>query len=551
MKRIIVLWEKYSQPKYLFLLALIVYTALLYKNPFSQRTLIANLEPYPDTIHYIAPPRSLLEGRGFLITRKSAGFSPNVPPLYSLTLLPFYALNNDPRMFYFANVSLAFASLYLFYLIVKRITKDKWILGFSLFLFATNYYLYWYPTLAMAENLLLTVFLSGLLLLLKPVSKKTSILAGLVGLAFYATKYVAGPLSLIFIVSYLIKSLKSKSKSKRLFIGYFLTSVIVAIGLLIYYEYFYQRHSGVTLNLIRRVSGSVIGVAGVDAGRRGVQTNAWFSPVYFSDNIREYIKLLKGESTRFLWDYRPVMHKLLLVSGYLGLIYGVVKGKFRAVSISVIAMLLGQILFASVFYVSDARYVYNLIPTVLFGIPLFFLSVKEFLKKYRIVKYFPILVLLAFFAYSGLNFNALKKQVAINLRYSEVPWYYVSILRLNEYFTDERIDENKPFVITSLVPHYVDLFSNGNYELLPLTDQGPFWGQKHIVYGDHDYSDLLGLYEGLLEEGEQVYFASYGLGNEGYLHAAFRRIQEKFLIEEVFSGCHTQCKIYKLELKDV
>src|SRR3989339_1452467 len=77
---------------------------LLAKNPFSSRTLIPNFEPFPDTFHYITSARCLLKGEGFRICRNGEGVRPAVPPLYSISLLPFLAVFDDARMFYVGNV---------------------------------------------------------------------------------------------------------------------------------------------------------------------------------------------------------------------------------------------------------------------------------------------------------------------------------------------------------------------------------------------------------------------------------------------------------------
>ena len=53
----------------LLLFNLLTFTLLLLKNPFSERNLISNLEPYPDTIHYINPALSFIKGNGFIVER--------------------------------------------------------------------------------------------------------------------------------------------------------------------------------------------------------------------------------------------------------------------------------------------------------------------------------------------------------------------------------------------------------------------------------------------------------------------------------------------------
>ena len=98
----------------------LLFALLIYKNPFSQRTLIPNFEPFPDTFHYINPALSLLKGNGFSINRDGRVIRPNVPPLYSLSLIPAFAIKLDPRISYYSNAALAFISLFLFWSILKN-----------------------------------------------------------------------------------------------------------------------------------------------------------------------------------------------------------------------------------------------------------------------------------------------------------------------------------------------------------------------------------------------------------------------------------------------
>jgi hypothetical protein len=143
----------------------------------------------------------------------------------------------------------------------------------------------------------------------------------------------------------------------------------------------------------------------------------------------------------------------------------------------------------------------------------------------------------------------IKSQIVINLKYAETPWYYISVLKLNDYFSKEKItDGSKPVVISPMVPYYIDFYSNGNYQLLPLSVDQEFRLNKEEAWGYYDYSNLHNLYENFIKEGKQVYVARYGLGNESYLNNAFKDLENDFRLTEVYSGCYSQCNIYKLDL---
>jgi hypothetical protein len=522
--------------KYLWLINFVIFVFLLARNPFGQRTLIPNLEPYPDTFHYIVPARNFVQGGDFAIARGFGSLKPGVPPLYSLTLLPFYFLNSDARMFYIANVMLSLASFYLFYLILKKVSTNFWLVSFALFLFATNFFIYWYPQWAMAENLILPLFLAGMLLLLEKVSMRNTVLAGLVAVSFYAAKYAAVPLSGMFFVFYLLKILFTKNLQKtrkKIFATYLVSFGIAAFLLLIYLQ----------IVLGTNPFASLIGIANSlffesTTSGSGQAGTSWFSFVYISKNLPLYLRGLAGNPARFMWDFTPILPKWLALLGILGLVWGVFFKKFRFLALALIFLSLGQVVFISSFYSVDMRYIYPAIPTLLFGVALFF----SLLDK----RVLYLVLALAFLFYFATNALRLKNQVVLNLKYAETPWSYISVLKLNEFFSDAVVGGERPIVISPLPPFYIDFFSNGNYDPLPLSSAQEFRSDRHLVWGPGDYSDLHELYKSYLREGRQVYVATYGLGIEGYLHAAFTDLNKDFKLTEVDNDCWEQCRIYRV-----
>src|SRR5581483_3848116 len=228
---------EFIKPNIAFIVCLFIFALLLARNPFSTRNLIPNFEPSPDAIYYVNTARSLLNGQGFEVSRNGRGFIPYVPPLYSLSFLPIFALNNDPRLFYVMNVLLMLSSFVLLYLIVKKITDNTWIISFVLFLFVTNFYIYWYPTLAMAENLILPLFLASILLLMTKISYKNIVLAAIIDVAFYATKYEAISLSGIYFLIYIFKLFRSRESRYKFKLMIFIIIFVILFGSFSLYEY--------------------------------------------------------------------------------------------------------------------------------------------------------------------------------------------------------------------------------------------------------------------------------------------------------------------------
>ena len=200
--------------KIIFFGCLLVFCLLLYKDVFSERTLIPNFEPFPDAFHYVIPARNLIQGGGFNVSREGRVIKSQVGPLYSISLLPMFFINSDPRMFYFTNIIIALLSFGLFYKILFKITQNSLILFITLFLYSTNYYLYWYPTLAMAENLMILLFLGATYLIILPVKINKLLVATIIALSFYLTKYASAPLTALYICIYGLKTFIFKKEKK-------------------------------------------------------------------------------------------------------------------------------------------------------------------------------------------------------------------------------------------------------------------------------------------------------------------------------------------------
>ena len=189
-----------------FFFCFFLFLLLLFRNPFSERTLIPNFEPYPDTFHYVTSAMDFFKNGGkLMLGREGVNVTSTVSPLYSFILVPAFLIFPEPRIFYFVNAILAFGSFIFFYLILRKIINIQWLLALPVFLYVSNYFIYWYPTLAMSENLLLLLFLIGTFLIVSSGSLKNKVVAGFITVSFYATKIAAVPFLFTYLISYLFK----------------------------------------------------------------------------------------------------------------------------------------------------------------------------------------------------------------------------------------------------------------------------------------------------------------------------------------------------------
>lgn len=547
-------WKKIKLLLNIFIV--ILFALLLYKDPFSQRTLIPNLEPYPDTFNYITPALNLIHGNGFNMNREGRVVKPSVPPLYSLSLIPLFYIKQDPRMAYYTNVVLAFTSLFFFWAILKKISKYKLIVYTILILYITNYFLYWVPSIIMAENLILTLSLAAFYFLLSEISLFNSAIISLVAVGLYATKFATIPIATLIAVLYLIKIWGYKITSSRKFkvTIFFIFNSIIFYSLLAIGEWLSKGSNifiqiyGSILHIYHSIIQSIIG-SKVDGGSSITYISSWFGIEYIGDNFPNYLKSILGSPNRFLWDSTPLLPNFVAIPGLVGIFLSLLIKKYRFLASILILLIFGLIAFMSTFYSFDARYIYIAIPSILIGFGLFLTILENKVLKWKILFNFLILIFICLYLIS--NFTRIKSQISLNLRYAETPWNYIAVLKMNEYFTkDKIIDSKKPVLISALPPFLIDYYSNGNYTLLPLSYEQEFRGIKELVWGPNDYSDLPKLYIKYLKEGFDVFVSRAGLGNEGYTNRDFNTIVSEFDTQLVLSGCYDQCSIYSIKIKD-
>ncbi len=518
----------------------LLFSLLLFRNPYSSRTLIPNLEPFPDAFYYTTTPRCFLQNKGWAMCRlhnnEIEGIKPVVPPAYSLSLLTAYLVNPDVRTFYFINVLLSFLSLFLIYKISLNFFKDKIIVGVLLLIYITTYFTYWFPTLAMAENLLIPLFLFSILLMQSKVTTKNSILIGLTAGSFYATKFAFAPLTILLPLIYVIKIINTrgvilKNKVKQTILT--LMPVTIILFNLVGYK--------LIVNILDQLFNKVIKT---NNSKKEIN-NSYFSLSYFSKYIKEYSNALVGKSQRFLWDNTPLLEKWISFSALFGLITSFKYREYKLTKIYLILAIATQLLFISTFYVVDIRYVYHFLPILILGFGFFLNLLKKSVLKNKLN--FNSFIVMILIIYLGSNFIRLKSAIMINLKYSETPWWYLSQLEMNNYFKNVSYNNKKPILITLASPYLTDNYSNNSYTTLPLNDQQDFKNNMEKIWGQNNYDDLIILYKQKLKENNQVYITNYGVNAANHFKHSYQQIKDNFNLTLVQSGCYNLCNIYQLD----
>lgn len=513
-----------------FTIPLLIFIALLARNPFSERTLIPNFEPFPDSFHYVLPARCFISMNQWNLCRPTTpGRNSDVAPLYSVVLIPFYLISLDPRMFYFANLALAITSFVLLHLILKKSKIRQLIIFAVLLLTATSYHFYWYPTLAMAENLIIFLFLLSIWLLFTK-HWLLKILGIFVALSFYGTKYAFAPLTVVFLGLHGISMWQYRKKlpPRLLYVG----AAIAIIGLVV----LLQSRSALSLFTSKFFA--------LTLTEQELQ-KTWFSLAYIPWHLPKYLGSLVGQPTLVLWDTRPLLPWFFSLIGMGGLLWGVIVKKYRLLSATILISILFQFLFISTFYAYDSRYTIHVLYGLLIGLGIGLNLIVETVPKYK--KLLLLIITSATLLYLFALTPVLRKQLAINLKYAETPWYYVATKHIDGVVSQSQTDT----VLAAAFPvYFFDFFAKGTYTVLPVSVEQER-SEKPVVYGtQYTYDDLPALYEELLQQGKTVYLSNYGLGNQGYMHEAYAAITERMNADLISEGCHGACNVYKLRLKE-
>lgn len=502
---------------------LLIYLALAFKDPFSNRSLIPNLEPYNDTLYYSLPVINLLKGNGFKMLAFGKEAPNLVPPLYSFYLLPFFAAaNNNIRVFYLANLILMFGIIVLFYKISQKVFKEKLISLFLGFFLVTNFYFFNLPSLLMAESISLFFSTLGFYLLISEKNKLNLILASWIGVCLVLAKTSNLPVAASFYLLYLL-ALLSRSEIKKL--KYFICYLsLPAILYLVYFKFIYMANDYFN------------------------EMSSAFSKNYFVANFKFYLNSIMGKDTRYLWYQEKYASKIGFILLILGTIFGLLIKNNRKTLAYCYSFILSLVIFMSFFYYPDSRYILITLPMMIF--PIGFL-LKFLIKRSKFVFLgFSLIVIgyyLLFNSYDTIhgdkNLIFFKKKIALNFKYKEDPWNYFTLENANNYLKDK---PGNNYLATFLSPFYAALLINNSYQYL--TAQSDFNSAVMPIFKQICPSkNLVICYTKILNEGDNIYYTSYFY--KGY-EKDLDLIEKYFEKTLVKKGCSGVCNLYKLSLKN-
>lgn len=522
------------------ILAIGVFLVLSWKNPYGTSSLIGNFDPFPDSLHYVVPAKNFVAGSGFSFAREGGETTIGVPPLYSLTLIPIYLLNNDARSYYFANLILGVISIILLFKISQKLTKSAWMTGLLLFTYVTSFVIYWQTSLAMAENVLLPICLASLYLALQPLKTKNLILATLLAVACYGSKYVSLPITGVFLLFWLWRIWTEQKKSKRL--GSVLLLITLASITFLFFNG--QQFFNYISQLFQR---------NLHNDLQAQEQTSWLSLQYFSESFPKYFSALMGAPIYNLWYTKAILPIGLAAFVLVWCLYALFKlPKKRKLVTLLLTLSIAQLAFLSVILMIEGRYAFVFIPIIFTGTAamlgwLVEKSKKKFSQRTNNLMQIGFVGLLAGLLLLS-NFKDLKTQLLLNFKGGEMPWWQVGVQAADQFLQTEMEKTNqKPIIISSLSPFVWDFYKQSDYAVLPLsTNQSMV--EENIWGEDFDPNQLMDYYQEQLRAGRIIYLTTVGFGrNDWPILEEYKA--NGFELKLLKEDCVGACKIFKLELK--
>lgn len=511
------------------LFLLVIYLPFAWKDVFSDRWLGPNLEPYPDTLYYLSPAWNLVRGNGFGMFFEGLEFKWITPPLYSLFVSIFFWLFKDVRSFFFLNLGFMLSSIYLFTRILwvklslPRMQKLL-IIGLFGIILTTNFYFYVLPGMALAENPTLFFTLLGVYWLsLKPKKSLAYALAMLPAALMLVKLANLGIAMGLGLATLLWLGLKNK---RTVWLAWFSGSLMAA-GIL----------------------GLFLWKSGILIPQRSTAIETPFSLSYFWNNLQFYVLSLLGKPTLFLWFrerlYHPFVGSGLAILSFLATFLP----KYRSYAVSLLLIIIGQVVFMSLFYVGDFRYILAVVPMLYLVAALGYGAFTAGLKlRWHFV--LITIIMLFYFCLPGAkigepNIITLRTQAVLNLKYAETPWNYLAVANFNQYF------KNRPgsYLLTYLPPFYIDLYRTANYHFLPASQVQNFVNGPEGWLKKKGISQLTDHYDRLLRAGERVYISNSYVNNLGSWVLEYEQLKKWYNFNLVHKGCLESCNIYRITRK--
>lgn len=182
---------------------------------------------------------------------------------------------------------------------------------------------------------------------------------------------------------------------------------------------------------------------------------------------------------------------------------------------------------------------------IIVGFPLISLGFLRVLKHQLIQThlstqkgFFTTLTLLLIVSFFSSNITTRFRNISPNFAYAAVQLANNFIISTN----------TSSYLITTLNPYFVDLYSSNNYSLLPLSKAQEYASSFAQVWGVSNSTTLQHAYDSLLRFGSQIFVSDYGI----YAHPAYTKdfliLKQSYDLAYTSLGCNETCNLYAVQL---
>ncbi len=505
-------------PYFVAILGVIIVLAV---NPFSDHHSFLNLEPYPDGLFYVIPAWRVTQGESFAVQRPVGQvIKARVMPLYSVVLIPSLSIWHHPGMVYVTNLLLCIISVIGIGQLSSRLKASPFTQAMVMMLYLCNAVVVWLPSLPMAENLGLALFVWSLVgASAMPHHKmQLSVTAILIGLLVLTKHIFIGP-AVLLALYVVFKTWRSKQRELLvlLFAWWLVLGIMFAL-----YMYWLAQPPLMTLQYLRE--------SGVSF--------TFYSVSFVIPQIIGYLKLIVGFPVTLLWQKVSILHMGYVILAGWGIYQARRSPALFEIQLVLVAVLIAQLPLLVIFYTFDARYLILAIPIL---VTLAGIALQRLKKHWQLA-----MVLLLVFSLCVCQRSLWREVISSNIFNRSQAWQYEAVRAL-----DLRLQaENDVVLISSLPPYLFDIYSTTRYRLLPLSVHQEFLEKGYDAWGiPATTKDLTELYTAELLRGNKLYVTTAYMTAESTFSADFSSLKDNFELSQIADDCMGTCALYRLQLK--
>ncbi|MFZ1721200.1 MAG: O-antigen ligase family protein [Microgenomates group bacterium] len=129
------------------------------------------------------------------------------------------------------------------------------------------------------------------------------------------------------------------------------------------------------------------------------------------------------------------------------------------------------------------------------------------------------------------------------------PELYKAVERLNLSLDENFVIQNqsKPLLISALNPFFIDIYSNGFYESLPLSEHQEYFENARLSWGEYNFNNLHALYDSVMQSKQKLFISDYGISSDPAFQLAFDTIADSYQLRFHAIGCQETCNLYTVK----